>query len=182
MNIQADTSDTGRARSYVVVGKSVGLYGVRGGLKVLSYTQPQENILGYAPWYLRRGNEWVAVEVASSRAHGAGFVVFLKDCTDRDAAARWAPAEIAVTREQMPVPPEGEYYWADLIGLQVRTAAGVDLGAVSALFETGANDVLVVKGERERMIPFIPRDVILEIRLARGDVPGEVVVEWDPDF
>lgn len=182
MNVPSDSPDSGNTQPYIVVGKVAALYGVRGGLKVLSYTQPRENILSYAPWYLRRGSEWVAVEVADSRQHGAGLVVFLRGCADRDLAAQWVPAEIAVKREQLPAPPDGEYYWADLVGLPVRTATGVNLGTVSYLFETGANDVLVVKGERERMIPFIPREVILEVRLPRGAVPGEVVVEWDPDF
>lgn len=177
-NKQPGPANSGASSAFVVVGKVVALYGVRGGLKVLSYTQPRENILEYAPWYLRRGGEWVAVEVVDSREHGAGLVVFLRDCVDRDVAAQWVPAEIAVTRAQMPAPPEGEYYWADLVGLKVRTAAGIELGTVSHLFETGANDVLVVKGERERLIPFIPREVIVEVSLARG----EVIVEWDPDF
>lgn len=183
MNVPSDTQGSGAAQPpSIVVGKVVGLYGVRGGLKVLSYTEPRENILEYAPWYLRRGGEWVAVELADSRAHGAGLVVFLRDCADRDVAAQWVPAEIAVKRAQLPTPPEGEFYWADLVGLPVRTAAGIELGKVSSLFETGANDVLVVTGERERMIPYIPGEVILRVRLVRGEVPGEIVVEWDPDF
>ena len=169
---------SGSAEQYVVVGKVAGLYGVRGGLKILSYTDPPANLLNYVPWYVRRGSEWIEVNLAQGREHGAGLVVTLQDCTDRDEAAQWLSAEIAVKRDQLPEPKQGEYYWADLIGMQVRTTNGVDLGTISHLFETGANDVLVVKGERERLIPFVPREVVQEVSLARK----EVIVDWDPDF
>ena len=97
---------------------------------------------------------------------------------DRDAAAALKGTQIGVHREQLPGPGEGEYYWHDLVGLRVQTTQGMELGTVDHLIETGANDVLVVRGERERLIPFIRGQVVLSIDLAAG----EMRVDWDPEF
>ena len=88
--------------------------------------------------------------------------------------------EIAINREQLPRPEAGEYYWQDLTGLQVRTVNDVDLGKVTGLMETGANDVLVVKAEdgRERLIPFIREQVVTQVDLEAGTM----TVDWDPEF
>ena len=163
---------------FVVVGKITGVFGVRGGLKVYSYTEPHANILNYSPWYLATAGAWVKREVRDGHAKGKGVVAFLTDCTDRDAAAALVHTEVAVRRSQLPPAETGEYYWSDLIGLRVVTVNGVALGQVTQLFETGANDVLVVQGERERMIPYLPAQVVREVSVARG----EIVVDWDPDF
>lgn len=162
----------------VVVGKITGVFGVRGGLKVYSYTEPYANILNYSPWYVATGGIWVQREVRDGHAKGKGVVAFLTDCTDRDQAAALVHSEVAVLRSQLPVAKTGEYYWSDLIGLRVVTVNGIALGQVTQLFETGANDVLVVQGERERMIPYLPAQVVREVNLAGG----EIVVDWDPDF
>ncbi|MBI3774705.1 MAG: ribosome maturation factor RimM [Gammaproteobacteria bacterium] len=163
---------------FVVVGKITGVFGVRGGLKVYSYTEPHANILNYSPWYLITGGARVTREVRNGHAKGKGVVAFLTGCTDRDAAEALVHSEVAVLRSQLPPAEEGEYYWSDLIGLHVVTVNGVALGQVTQLFETGANDVLVVQGERERMIPYLPQQVVRAVDLARG----EIVVDWDPDF
>ena len=163
---------------FVVVGKITGVFGVRGGLKVYSYTEPHDNILNYSPWYFANAGTWVKREVRDGHAKGKGVVAFLIDCTDRDAAAALVHTEIAVRQSQLPLTEAGEYYWSDLIGLRVVTVNGVALGQVTQLFETGANDVLVVQGERERMIPYLPQQVVREVNVARG----EMVVDWDPDF
>ena len=97
---------------------------------------------------------------------------------DRDAAESWVGAQIWVERSALPKLPQGEYYWADLEGLSVETVEGVVLGVVSHLFATGANDVVAVKGERERLIPFVQPDVIRSIDLAQE----RMVVDWDPEF
>ena len=81
-------------------------------------------------------------------------------------------------RDALPKPAPGELYWSDLEGLRVRTVEGRELGTVSHLFETGANDVIVVKGDRERLIPFLRDSVVREVDLAAGTM----IVDWDPDF
>lgn len=167
----------------IVVGRVAGLFGVRGWLKIVSYTAPVENILHYRPWYLRAVGAatdapWVEQAVAEARHQGKGVVVRFDAHHDRDAAQRVLGAEIAVSRDQLPALDEGEYYWADLVGLKVVTLDGVALGVVDHLMETGANDVLVVKGERERLIPYIPGEVVREVDRAQAVLR----VDWDPEF
>lgn len=158
----------------VVVGRIVGVYGVRGWVRVQSYTSPAENVLDYAPW-LVGGRQ---MQVVTGRHHGAGLAVQLAGIADRDVASTLVGSEITVPRAQLPATAHGEYYWADLIGLRVVNLEGVELGRVDHLFETGANDVLVVRGDRERLIPYVPGQVVQEIRLDDGSMR----VDWDPEF
>ena len=160
------------------MGYIVGLYGVRGWVKVVSHTEPVEGIVDYTPLYYGRQNRWTALTIEQARAHGKGLVIKFAGFEDRAAAAALVGYDIAVCREQLPDLPPGEYYWADLQGLRVITADGVDLGTVERVFETGANDVLVVQGDKERLIPFLQGDVIKEIDLPRGVIR----VDWDPSF
>jgi 16S rRNA processing protein RimM len=163
----------------VILGKITGLYGVRGWVKVYSHTEPRANIVKYSPWLIRKpGADWQEITVRSGKAHGKGVVAQLQGVNDRDQAAQLMGAEIAVPRSQLPAAAEGEYYWADLVGLHVVNLEGVELGKVSHLMETGANDVLVVKGERERLIPFLQPDVVTEVDLDTG----RIQVDWDPEF
>jgi 16S rRNA processing protein RimM len=161
-----------------MIGRISGLYGVRGWVKVFSYTSPITNILNYSPWQLCQHGQWRTLSVCEGRAHGKGIIARLESIPDRDEAARLLGAEIAVNREQLPPAPEGEYYWTDLIGLTVINREGVTLGQVDHLLETGANDVLVVKGERERLIPFLLELVVLEVDLAQRMLR----VDWEEDF
>lgn len=154
---------------------------MRGWVKVQSYTAPAENILRYDTWYLRarsdREGTWSLRRVAEGRKHGESIVALFESCTSRDDAVRWIGAEIAVQRSQFPDLRAGEYYYADLLGLTVVNLAGVTLGAVEGFLETGANDVLVVQGERERLIPLLPH-VLREVNLARRVLQ----VDWDAEF
>lgn len=162
----------------VIVGRLAGVYGVKGWLRLESYTQPLDNVFSYAPWWLCREDEAVEADVVEGRAHGKGFIVKLNGVDDRDAAALMVGREIAVERENLPTLDEGEYYWSDLIGLQVATVDGVALGRVEKMLETGANDVMVVSGDRERLIPYLLERVVRSINLDTGTI----VVDWDADF
>lgn len=172
------SSDT--ANDMVRLGYISGVFGVKGWLKVYSDTEPRENILNYTPWYLYIDGQWQARKVLAGRPHSKGIVVQLEGCDDRDRAATLVKTQIAITRDQLPEPAAGEYYWQDLKGLQVVTLDEVNLGKVTNLMETGANDVLVVKAEdgRERLIPFIREDVVTHIDLETGTM----TVDWDPEF
>ena len=164
---------------YIVIGRITGIYGVRGWVKIFSHTQPRENILSYATWYLKEQGAWVTCELETGRVHGKGVVAKLKGCDDRDAAAALMGNTIAIRREQLPQAAADEYYWADLIGLKVVTPEGVELGVVDSLLETGANDVLVVMQDgMERLIPFVQGRFIKGIDLASG----VITVDWDPEF
>ena len=162
----------------IIMGRIAGPYGVKGWLRVVSYTEQPDRLLEYAPWYLRQGDAWLPTAITEAKRHSKGLLVRLPGCSDRDQAAELAGTDIGIYREQLPAAAEDEYYWSDLVGLAVVTLDGVPLGTVDHLIETGANDVLVVRGERERLIPFVRGGVIAAI-----DLDGGVMrVDWDPDF
>ena len=160
------------------MGRVTGPYGVKGWVRVVSYTDPPEELLDYSPWYLLRSGAWHATPVQEARPHGKGLVVHFPDCRDRDRAQELAGVDIGIYRSQLPETGEDEYYWCDLIGLRVVTLNNTPLGIVDHLIETGSNDVLVVRGERERLVPFVPGQVIAAVDLDAG----EIRVDWDPDF
>ena len=162
----------------VTVGRVSGAFGVRGWLKVRSDCEPVEQLLRYSPWQMNTATGWHSHVLVDGKAHGAGLVAKLADIDDRDQARELAGADIAVDRSQLPVLAEDEYYWHDLIGLGVVTRDGNALGRVSGLMQTGTNDVLVVSGERERLIPFIRDQVVLAVDAEAR----RIEVDWDPDF
>lgn len=162
----------------VVLGKVSGLFGVRGWVKLWSFTDPVQNLLDYPDLELGRAGQWRSARLVEGKTHGDGLVGRFEGCDDRDAAAALVGLELAVARERLPALAPGEYYWADLVGLEVITRAGEFLGRVEQMMATGANDVMVVAGERERLVPFIPGRFVDEVDLAGG----RIVVDWDPAF
>ena len=162
----------------IVVGKIAGVFGVKGWCKIFSHTSPRKNILQYSPWYLKRNGEWQPVKLLNGRTQGKGIVAQLHGVTDRNAAEALRETEIAIKPAQLPVLEKDEYYWSDLIGLAVTTVEGVALGKVTEMMETGANDVLIVNGDRERLIPFLQKDVVTEVDIEAGTL----TVDWDPEF
>ncbi|MBN8727900.1 MAG: ribosome maturation factor RimM [Xanthomonadales bacterium] len=164
---------------YVLLGKIVGVHGVRGEFKLESYTEPRARIFDYRPWLLRSAAGEVASDGARGREQGKGLVAVLPDIADRDAAMALVGTEIWVPRAALPAPAPGEYYWSDLEGLEVVNLEGVALGRVSHLVATGANDVLVVRdGDRERLVPFVIGDFVTGVDLERQ----RITVDWDPEF
>jgi 16S rRNA processing protein RimM len=162
----------------VVLGRVGGLYGVRGWVKLWSYTDPVDNLLAYRDLELGQGGAWRPVRLLEGRHHGEGLVARFEGVSDRDSAALLVGAELAVARERLPAPEEGEYYWTDLVGLEVVNRDGLSLGRVGEMIATGANDVMVVSGDRERLVPFLPGRFVDEVDLAGG----RIYVDWDPDF
>lgn len=162
----------------ITLGKISGVFGVKGWVKVFSHTEQRDGILGYNPWFLRINGEWQTFKVAAGQLQGKGVVAQLQGIASRDQAETLLGCEIAVPREQLQALRQGEYYWADLEGMNVVTTTGVTLGKVDSLFETGANDVMVVQGERERLVPWILNDVVKAVYLEEQTI----LVEWDPDF
>ncbi|HUG98297.1 MAG TPA: ribosome maturation factor RimM [Gammaproteobacteria bacterium] len=162
----------------VVLGKVGGLYGVRGWVKLWSFTDPVENLLTYQEVELGLAGEWRAARLVEGRRQGQALVGRFEGCSNRDQAAPLVGAELAVSRDRLPESGAGEYYWADLVGLEVVTIEGVSLGRIENMMATGANDVMVVKGERERLLPFLPGRYVRDVDLAGG----RMVVDWDPEF
>jgi 16S rRNA processing protein RimM len=162
----------------LVVGRVGSAFGVHGWMRIQSYTEPQENILDYSPWQLRLAADWRSAEVVEGRRQGKGLVVKVAGCDDRDSARALLGAEIWVDRRQLSEPDVMEYYWADLLGMEVVNCSGVWLGRVVGLLSTGANDVLRIQGDQERLIPFLLNDVVREIDLKDKTMR----VDWEPDF
>jgi len=162
---------------YVVLGRVSGVFGTRGWLKIHSYTRPRDGIFEYAKWHLSTGSGWREFAVSASKAHGNGLIAALAGVDDRDAAVPWVHADIAVLRSELPPNADGEYYWTDLIGTEVVTTAGVRLGKVVRLLDTGASDVMVVHGDRERLIPFVVGHYVMQIDLDSR----RIVVDWHPE-
>jgi len=160
-----------------VLGRISSPFGVRGWVKVFSYTSPLTNILDYSPWQLQQNGQVRSVQLIAGQKHGKGIIVQLENCTDREATLPFIGAEIIIDRESLPPVESDEYYWSDLIGLTVFNSAGENLGQIQQIIETGANDVLVLKGERERLIPF-RNPVIEKVDLKQGIM----TVDWDADF
>ena len=162
-----------------VMGKVVAAHGIRGWVKIQAYTEYLDSLLDYDTWYLGNdGQAWRPVEVLEADVHGKVVVARLQGVEDRTAAEKHKGLLVAVPRAELREEEEGEYYWSDLIGMKVDTVNGIHLGQVDSLLETGANDVLIVKGERERAIPFLQGQTIMDVDL----VAGMIVVDWDPEF
>ncbi|MCS6786340.1 MAG: ribosome maturation factor RimM [Thiobacillaceae bacterium] len=159
------------------MGRIAAPYGVRGWVKVQPFTEWLDSLLDYPVWRLGRDGVWQTYTVLEGRPHGRHLAVHFEGVDDRDAAERLRGREVAVLRAELPQPEEGEYYWDDLIGLAVLNTAGVELGRVVGLLETGAHDVLRVVAERERLIPFTA-PIVLEVDLAAGVIR----VDWELDY
>lgn len=161
----------------VVLGRISGFFGVRGWVKVFSYTEPREAVLNYKYWLLSDNGGWQAAEVAEGKRHGKAVIARIDGIDDRDQAAKLIGRDIGVPRDELPETDDGQYYWSDLEGLRVVTKNGTELGEVEYLLETGANDVMVIKGEQEYLVPFVIDDIVLDVDLAAG----VITVDWDWD-
>lgn len=159
------------------MGRIVAPYGVRGWVKVDPDTEEVDGLLAYRKWWLARDGDWQQYEVVEGRAQGSILVAHVQGCDDRDQAMAMRGMQIAVPRSELPPPGSNEYYWCDLIGLDVVNVAGETLGQVKEVFATGANDVLVVHGERERLIPLID-SVLNEVDFAAA----RIRVDWELDY
>ncbi|WP_237398352.1 MULTISPECIES: ribosome maturation factor RimM [unclassified Gilliamella] len=169
----------------IVVGKLGSSYGIRGWIRIFSFTEIPDSIFDYTPWYIQRAGQWQEIIVESFKPHNQDMIVKLKGIDDRDQANALTNAEVFVDAEKLPALSNGDFYWKDLIGCRVKTVNGYDLGLVTDLMETGSNDVLVVKanlkdafGTTERLIPFVEDQFIKQVDLTTKTV----LVDWDPAF
>lgn len=162
----------------IVVGRFGAPFGVKGWMKIHSFTNPIDNILQYQPWYADLQSGLTPIEIVAQRKHHKGIVVQIAGCEDKEQTAVYRNVNIAVNRDVLPELPEDEVYWSDLEGLLVYTEQGVELGKIDHVMPTGANDVLVIKGEREILVPFVRDQVIKKIDLEQQTM----IVDWDPDF
>lgn len=160
------------------LGKISGVFGVKGWVKVHSYTDPREGIVKYRSWLLKQKGDWREFSVEEGRRQGKTVIARLKGINDCDQAMLLMGAKIAIHPDQLQDLDDDEYYWRDLVGLRVINAEGVELGTISHMMETGANDVMVVKGDRERLIPFTQGIAVIDVDLSAGVIK----VDWDAEF
>jgi 16S rRNA processing protein RimM len=166
-----------RADRRIVIGRVSGLSGLRGWVKLFSYTDPRSNLLSFREVELGKEGEWKRARLIEGRPQGKTLIGRFEGVEDRDQAAGLLDQEIAIRRSQLPE-ESGGVYWTDLIGLEVINVREESLGIVDHLIETGANDVMVVSGERERLIPFVRDTVVKEIDQDRGCI----LVDWEKDY
>lgn len=169
----------------IVLGKMGSAYGIRGWLRVFSSTEEAESIFDYQPWFIKRAGEWQQIKLEGWKRHNQDMIIKVSDIEDREAAALLTNCEIVVDSAQLPALDAGDYYWKDLMGCQVVTTAGYQLGEIIDMMETGSNDVMVVKanlkdafGMQERLLPFLDGQVIKRVDL----VARVIEVDWDPSF
>jgi len=163
----------------VIMGRIAAAHGIRGWVRIQPFTEYLDSLLAYRKWWI--GHEhgpWREVEVGQREVHNKTLAAQLPDCPDRTAAEKLKGLLIAVPRSSLPEQDEGEYYWSDLIGLAVVNEAGVPLGTVANLLETGANDVLSVQGDGgEILIPFVASAI------RRVDLKNKTIrVDWSADY
>ena len=161
----------------ICVGHILGSRGVKGWVRVFSNTSPRENIVSYSPWFIEQGNVRKATSV-QGRRQGKHVLARLEGVEDRTQADALADCRIFINPQQLPRLEAGEFYWSDLVGLSVETLQGDPLGVIASMMETGADDVMVLTGERERLIPFVIDQIVTEV-----DLDGKrLVVDWSPDY
>lgn len=170
--------------SLVTMGRIGRLYGIKGWLKLISYTDPQDNILDFRNLFAFIGGRWQGIEMDQSKVHGKGLIAHFAGYDDPDEARNLTGVELAVQVKDLPALEEDDFYWHELVGMRVVTEAGQFLGTVAKLLETGANDVLVIAAtegsidDKERLVPYLPERVIKQVSRAERSI----TVDWDPDY
>jgi 16S rRNA processing protein RimM len=168
----------------IEMGKFGAVYGIKGWLKVHSYTDNAESIFEYKPLLMESKGQFQEVVISDWKHHNKGLIAKVAGYDVREEAQALVGAALFVDPSQLPE-LEDEFYWRDLVGCRVKTDKGYDLGVVTEMMETGSKDVLVVKansndafGQKERLIPFIEQQVISNV-----DITGKLItVNWEPDF
>lgn len=163
---------------YVIVGCLGSSHGIKGWSKIQSFTDPAENIIQYKTLYFLVDDEWQELAIEQRKCHGKHVLLKLKESDTPEQARTYTGIKIAIKKDQLLPLQQGTYYWADLEGCSVYTINGQSLGIVDHLLGTGANDILVIKGDRERLVPFVQDKFVTEVDIANK----KIVVDWDPEF
>ena len=161
----------------VCVGHVLGSQGIKGWVRVYSNTSPRENIVSYSPWLIEQDGELKTTAV-QGRRQGKNVLARLEGIENRTQADDLKGCKIFIDARQLPQLEAGDYYWSDLIGLSVETLQGDALGVIDSMMETGANDVMVLTGERERLIPFVLEKIVRKVDLDNQ----RVVVDWSSEY
>jgi 16S rRNA processing protein RimM len=182
--VSIETQSSEHGIEQVQIGRFGAAYGLKGWVKVISFTDPTDQIIAYLPWQIRKGKQKLQLQIEQCKSQGKGCVALVEGFSDRNQAESVVGYEIWIDRARLPELDQGEFYWHQLEGLEVVSQSGENLGQVDHLMETGANDVLVVKStlesidDRERLIPFVEGDVISHVDFESA----RIVVDWNKDY
>lgn len=164
--------------SWIVVGRFGRPHGIKGFVTVHSFTEPRDNILRYTDWHAYINYTWQPIKLISVEVQSKSIIALVDGYPERELVARLTNIEIAVQREQLVELESGEYYWHQLIGMNVVNSKGDSFGKVVEIIPTGSNDVLVVQGEKRHLIPYLPGQFVLEVNNSQQ----LITVDWDLDF
>ncbi|KTC66834.1 16S rRNA-processing protein RimM [Legionella birminghamensis] len=166
------------AADWIIVGRFGRVHGIKGLITVHSFTEPRNNILDYADWHMSINKQWQPVELSQVELSDKHILVKVKGYDEREKAASLTNIDIAIHSRQLPVLDPGEFYWHQLVGLKVINQSNELLGTVTEVIATGSNDVLIVKGERRYLIPYLPGQYVVKVDLSQQTI----LVDWDADF
>lgn len=163
---------------WVVVGRFGRPHGVKGFVTVHSFTEPRENIVRYAGWHAFINNQWQPLKLLHAEVQTKSIIALVEGYPEREAVAHLTNIEIAVQQNQLDELESGEYYWYQLIGMNVENSKGEFFGKVTEVIPTGSNDVIVVQGEKRHLIPYLPGQVVLDVNISQQ----LITVDWEMDF
>jgi 16S rRNA processing protein RimM len=164
---------------FVIVGKFGASYGVKGWIKVFSDTDPKDAILDYEPWFIETNSgQWEEIKISEARFHSKCVIAHIEGCNAKEETPAYTNKLMAVKQSQLAKLDNDQFYWSELKDMQVMNTEDIVLGKVDHLFEAGANDILVVKGERKHLIPFIWKEFIKSV----DRETKTIIVDWDSEF
>lgn len=163
---------------WLIVGKFGRVQGLKGFIKVVSFTEPKESIINYSPWYIKNKDCTQPIKLTKIEKNNKFYLVKVDGYEDRDSISSLTNCEILIKVEQLAKLPANEYYWHELVGMEVKNHKNVILGTVKDLIATGSNDVLVVKGNKRHLIPYIQEECVVSIDAKER----RITVNWDEDF
>lgn len=162
----------------IVAAKFGAAHGLKGWLKLYAFTESAEHILDYQPWRLKGPTGERVIVCDAHRFQGQQLVVHVTGFDSREAIISLINQEVYISLDQLPRLPKDQYYWQDLIGLRVTNLEGCQLGVVASMMATGANDVMMLDGDKPRCVPYLPKQVIQRIDL----IEGVMLVDWPAEL
>jgi len=166
------------SEQYLVMARIGKTYGVKGWLKIYSHTDPVTNIFEYKPWFIKQGNKWINLEIDDEQQKGNDLLVHVKGYDSPEVAKQLTGLDIVINKKQLPKLSEGEFYWHELIGLEVFTIAEQHLGKVIQVMNNAAHPILEIQGEKKHLVPLVMEKFIHDIDFKEK----KIVVNWDPEF
>ena len=163
---------------WVIIGRFGRPHGIKGFVTVHSFTEPRDNIMRYTDWHAFIDNKWQPLKLLNAEVQNKSIITQIEGYPERETVARLTNIEIAVQQEQLVELESGDYYWHQLIGMDVVNSKGEPFGKVTEIIPTGSNDVLVVQGEKRHLIPYLPGQFVLEVNSSQQ----LITVDWDMDF